>query len=44
MYNKEGENSDQTGLANEIHYLGLDEEEINAVVEFLVTFSHANQY
>ncbi len=39
FYNKGGENPDQTGLAKEIHPLNLEEEEIEALVEFLGTFT-----
>ncbi len=39
FYNKGGENPDQTGLAKEIHPLNLDNEEIEALVNFLGTFS-----
>jgi len=44
MYNKGGENPDQTGLAKEIRPLGLNEQELEALVEFLGTFSSPNEY
>jgi cytochrome c peroxidase len=42
FYNKGGENADQTGLAKEIKPLGLDDNEIDALVEFLNAFTSSN--
>ena len=39
FYNKGGENPDQTGLAKEIRPLNLEEEEIEALVNFLGAFT-----